>query len=124
MAVSADVQTQVYFLKQDPKYDDEKPYSLRYTPPDGFPRANVLLECHDVMVEDIRPIRDSLSIETNGFAIMNYNTAMCYDDFDDEDKVKTIYLRELSEALRTYLKATRVQIFEHTVTQASPFEIG
>lgn len=113
--VRNDVLTQVYFLKRDPTYDDEKPYSLRFTPPEGFPRANILLESHDVAVHDIRPIRNELTIDKNGYAIMSLETDMTYDDFDNEQRIKDVYLRELSEALRSYLGAKRVQIFEHTV---------
>ena len=110
------LQTQVYFLKRSPLYNEEKPYSLRFTPPSGFPRANIVLECHDITIEDTRATKDDLSLEKNGFAIMNLDTTMEYDQFDDEQIVKDTYLRELSDALRVYLKASHVQVFEHTVS--------
>ncbi|GAB7348199.1 hypothetical protein MBLNU459_g6203t1 [Dothideomycetes sp. NU459] len=107
--------TGVYFLKKNSLYDEEKPYSLRFTPPTGFPRSNISLEFHDITVQDARPFKDELSLEKNGYAIMDLHTEMNYDDFDDETKIKEVYLSEVSNVLRKYLGATSVQIFEHTV---------
>ncbi|KAL1302193.1 hypothetical protein AAFC00_002623 [Neodothiora populina] len=109
------ISSQVYFLKKDPKYDTVKPYSLRFTPPAGFPRANVELEAHDITIEDVRPVVKELSLKKNGFSIMPLESSMQYEDFNDKDKVIDVYLRELSNTLRQYLGATRVQIFEHTI---------
>ncbi|KAF1344240.1 hypothetical protein BDV97DRAFT_364146 [Delphinella strobiligena] len=107
--------TQVYFLKKLSLYETEKPYSLRFTPPEGFPRANVALESHNIPVHDIRSSKDELSLEKNGLAIMDLDTRMKYEDFDNEQAIREVYLREVSEALQGYLGASHVQIFEHTV---------
>lgn len=109
--------TQVYFLKKLSLYETEKPYSLRFTPPEGFLRANVALEPHTIPIHDIRPSKDELSLENNGFAVMHLDTRMRYEDFDNEQMIKEVYLREVSETLQEYLGASQVQIFEHTVTR-------
>ena len=47
--------------------------------------------------------------------IMPLETKMTYGDFDDEDKLTNIYLREVADKLRDELGAKHVHIFEHTV---------
>lgn len=40
---------------------------------------------------------------------------MEYEDFDDEERIKEVYLKEVANCLKTLLGARHVQIFEHTV---------
>ncbi|KAF2502334.1 hypothetical protein BU16DRAFT_612011 [Lophium mytilinum] len=110
-----DPQTSIYFLKRNDLYHDEKPYSLRFTPPNDFPRSNIVLEKHDVTIRDIRPRLKDLSFEKNGFTIMSLESKMSYDDYDDEEKLINVYLREVADSLCAFLGAVHVQIFEHTV---------
>jgi hypothetical protein len=106
--------TTTHFLKKDELYNHEKPYSLRFTPPEGFPRANIKLDRHEVEIEDVRNTRD-LNFDTDGIAITKFESKMSYDDYDDDDVVKDVYLREVADHLRKILGAEHVQIFEHTV---------
>jgi hypothetical protein len=110
-----DPKTQIYFLKRNKLYNEEKPYSLRFTPPEGFPRSNITLEKHDVTIRDVRPDIDDLTFEKNGFTIMNLESQMSYDDYDEEEKLIEVYLREVADSLCAFLGAVHVQIFEHTV---------
>ncbi|KAK0664428.1 hypothetical protein DIS24_g729 [Lasiodiplodia hormozganensis] len=112
---TAEVWTHTHFLQRDPLYQEEKPYSLRYTPPEGFPRANIKLERHEIMVKDIRPDKDKLSFRKDGYCINDLRSRMKYGDWDEDSKVKEIYLREVADMLRKTLGACHVQIFEHTV---------
>jgi hypothetical protein len=113
-------QTSMYFLRKEDRYKTEKPYSLRFVPPEGFPRSNILLEKHeDMSIEDVRPTVDELSFEEHGFKILPINTPMNYGDFDDEQKIIDVYLREVANSVRDALGAVHVHIFEHTVSQAS-----
>lgn len=113
---SKTVTTSMYFLQPQQLYATEKPYSLRFVPPEGFPRSNIALERHsDVEIQDIRPSVDKLSFSEHGFKIMPFHSGMKYEDFDDEDKIVRIYLKEIADALRDELGAQHVQIFEHTV---------
>lgn len=109
------LQTSVYFLKRNNLYNEEKPYSLRFTPPENFPRSNITLEKHDVTIRNIRPTLKTLSFEKDGLTIMNLESRMSYDDFDNEEKLINIYLREVADSLCAFLGAVHVQIFEHTV---------
>lgn len=107
--------THTHFLKRLSLYDEEKPYSLRYTPPLGFPRANIEVERHEIRIEDIRPRLASLTLAQDGCEILRIVSRMRYEDFDNEETTKSIYLREVADTLCRRLGAQRVQVFEHTV---------
>jgi hypothetical protein len=114
-ALSRIVSSDVNFLQRDALYNDEKPYSLRFTPPEEFPRANIKLERHAISVKDIRNRAEPFTFHDNGFQILPFQSRMQYGDFDDDEIVKQIYLREAANLLRDFLGAQKVQIFEHTV---------
>lgn len=109
------VEADAHFLQRDPLYDNEKPYSLRFTPPEDFPRANIKLERHTIRIRDIRNRPKPLSFWEHGFQILPFCSEMEYSNFDDDNVVKEIYLREAANKLRGFLGAQKVQIFEHTV---------
>lgn len=112
--------TRTPFFKRLPLYSEEKPYSLRYTPPSGFPRANIEVEQHKILVDDVRPHLASLSLAKYGCKILPIASRMQYADFDDEESIKAVYLREVADLLCQHLGAQRVQIFEHTVRRRHP----
>ena len=56
-----------HLLKRGALYDTEKPYSLRFTPPEGFPRANINPERHDIDFHDIRQNKQNLDFRRDGF---------------------------------------------------------
>ncbi|KAI9656218.1 MAG: hypothetical protein M1821_004881 [Bathelium mastoideum] len=109
------VHSDTHFLKRDTLYSRDKPYSLRFTPPEDFPRANIILEKHDIDVRDIRDDLNSLTFKKDGVAVVPFDSTMSSKDFDDEDAIKDIFLKEVSNLLKQLLKAQHVQIFEHTV---------
>ncbi|KAK5107687.1 hypothetical protein LTR62_000922 [Meristemomyces frigidus] len=111
----ANVESYTHFLRRDSLYDEVKPYSLRYTAPDGFPRANILLDRHNISIRDVRTQKQHLSLEENGCFIWDFTTSLGYSKFDDESAIKGVYLPEVSRALCQLLGAAKVQIFEHTV---------
>ena len=110
------VKTSMYFLQPQQLYATEKPYSLRFMPPEGFPRSNIALEKQeDVEIRDIRTKVDELSFSKHGFKIMPVHSTMTYDDYDDEEMIVGTYLREIADLLRDELGAKHCHIFEHTV---------
>jgi hypothetical protein len=113
--MSSTVASQTHFLKRDGLYDVEKPYSLRFTPPEGFPRANIKLERHEISIHDVRSTTKPLVFQEHGFQLLPFHSCMQYADFDDDEIVKRIYLREAANLLRDHLGVQKVQIFEHTV---------
>ncbi|KAF2230782.1 hypothetical protein EV356DRAFT_472993 [Viridothelium virens] len=109
------IHSHTHFLKSDELYDREKPYSLRFTPPEGFPRANIKLEKRDIHVHDIREKKENLEFQKDGLAVLDFESKMTYQDYDDEDVVKNVFLKEVSNLLKHFLGAQHVQVFEHTV---------
>ena len=102
------------FLKRDNRYNYEKPYLLIFDPPEGFPKTNIKLEKHtDLELRDIRGYEDQLSLEVHGFQIVKISSKLSYDDFNNEELVRDVYLREVADEVRKVFGADRVQIFEH-----------
>lgn len=113
--LSNTIHSEIYFLKRDDLYDDEKPYSLRFTPPSAFPRANIKLEQHTVAINDMRLRSEPLRFDDCGFQIIPFQSLLPYAGFEDDEAVKRIYLREAANLIKDFLQASKVQIFEHTV---------
>ena len=112
------VLTTTHFLKRDELYETEKPYSLRFTPPEGVPRANIKLERHDIDIHDMRNVR-TLSFSEDGVAILQMESKMTYANYDIDTVVKDVFLKEVADLLKAFLGAQHVQIFEHTVRRES-----
>ncbi len=68
---------------------------------------------HQVRIEDLRPIRATLSLERNGFVLVDQTSAVT--DFYDEAQVRTIYYPEMVALIKRASGARRVEVFDHTV---------
>ena len=55
------------------------------------------------------------TLEGNGFQIMNMESAMRYADFDDEERIKSLYLLEVEAALLKELGARHVHVMDFAV---------
>lgn len=108
------IQSNAHFLRRDALYEVEKPYSLRFTPPHGFPRANIKLDNHHIDIHDVRGSR-SLNFNRDGFEVIDFDSELKYEDFDNDEAVNEIFLLEVANRLKAFLKAQHVQIFEHTI---------
>jgi len=108
--------TTINFIQQHTLYEEEKPYLLTYEPPNDFPKTNVKLDKREMSINDIRGNEQDFTIDQNGFSIMKIESKLSYEDFNDADLVKSIYLREVAETVKELLGASRVQIFEHLVS--------
>jgi hypothetical protein len=115
----ARARTIINFIQQDELYLEEKPYLLTYEAPQDFPRTNIKLGERVVAVEDVRGRENEFTINKNGFTIMQVNTKLSYEDFNDDALVKQVYLKEVAEALKSFLGASRVQVFEHVVRKST-----
>jgi len=60
----------MHFLARDPRYQHEKPYTLRYapSPEDDFPQSNIERIEHELRFHDLRSYPD-LKYEQCGFTI-------------------------------------------------------
>jgi hypothetical protein len=109
------VRSETHFLKRDELYNVDKPYSLRFTPPEAFPKANIKLEKHTIAITNIRTRAEPLSFSSCGFQLIPFHSLLPYAEFENDEAVKEVYLREAANLIRDFMRATKVQIFEHTV---------
>jgi hypothetical protein len=61
-------------------------------------RTNLVLEKHDVPIRDARPIRDSLSLDREGFVLLDHPSTLTSDS--DMAAEATAYLRSVAELLK------------------------
>ena len=61
----------------------ERPRNYTFEPPPGVPRSNTVHIAHRVPIHDARPVADRVSLDANGFALVNHRSAV-RDFFDDE----------------------------------------
>ena len=106
----------VAYLANEPKYNHEKPYDIKYESKDSLPSTNVKTELHQVKIHDLRNSEHNLSFERNGISVLRIKPAISYEDFSDTKKIVDLYLPQLAQDLRSHLGAARVQIFEHVVS--------
>ncbi len=100
----------------------ESPYSYVQTPPEGRSRTNVGTDPRPVVIHDARGREHELTLDTAGFQFVKYPSAES--TFDDEERVKTEYYKEVEELLKTVTGAKRVFIFDHTIRCVFPPLIG
>lgn len=110
------VKAPIYFLSRDPIYETTKPYTLRYRPSEAsqIPQTNVERELHELIFHDLRHMK-GLEYEKRGFQVVNLESIMRYEDFDDEEKVERFHGKEVSEAVRVALGARGVDVVDFVV---------
>ena len=70
----------------------DRPRNYTYEPPAGVPRSNIVPEPHVLPIHDARPIRESISLDREGFALINQHSVV--KDFYNDDEVRSVYYPE------------------------------
>lgn len=96
----------------------ERPRTYTYDPPDGVPRTTTINEPHHVQISDARPILSEVSLDEEGFGLVQHDSAVR--DFYDDEEVKRVYYPEAEQLLKELTGADRVHIFDHTVRRRIP----
>jgi hypothetical protein len=91
----------------------DRPRNYTFEPPAGEPRSNTNHEAHKMAIHDARPVAGEVSLDANGFALVNHRSAVR--DFFDDEEVKRVYYPEVEQVLKQVTGAYRVHIFDHTV---------
>ena len=91
----------------------ERPRNYTFDPPPGIPRSNVHPEAHTVAIHDVRPIASSVSLDHEGFAVLQHPSAV--HDFWDEDELRRTYYPEAERVIAEATGASKVFIFDHTL---------
>jgi hypothetical protein len=71
---------------------------------------------HKMTIYNGRPIADQLSLEREGFILVNHETKM--KNFYDEDEIRDLYYKETEELVKRTSGAKRVVVFDHTLRSA------
>ena len=86
---------------------------------DGLERkSTTVIDSQIVAIADARPQRATLSIDVEGFELVDQPTAMT--DFLDEDQLRTVYYREVEALIAARAGCKRVHVFDHTIRHGDP----
>ncbi len=88
-----------------------KPVNYAYDPPAGVPRRSGKYLAQTVAIRNGRELLSKFSLDTNGFLLMEHETAV--KDFYDPDEVKSVYYPEVERLIRRVTGAERVVVFDH-----------
>jgi hypothetical protein len=105
---------EVVYLAKTP----EKPHTYTYDPPDGVPKTNIVGEPHTIPIFDMRPLADGLTLDGQGFALVDASTRVT--DFYDEKQLEAAYYAEAEDLVKQATGASRVVVFDHTIRRRTP----
>jgi len=114
------VTSSVHFFDASSPRRYEKPYQLKFEGPDDFPTTNIATKEYDQKFVDIRGREADFSVARHGFTIMRLEETLTHADYDDDGQVQRVYLKQVADGLKELLGASRVQIFEHVVSDPQP----
>lgn len=124
LSISGDdnkVQAQVYYLKQDKKWEHEKPFysNIPFDHPDSK-QTNLDSVPYNVTLTDIRGHEGDFKLETHGFEVLPIDLEMnkIYDNFSDPYWIQQNYYPRLDSWLKTFLgpdDVERIYVYDHTV---------
>jgi len=108
--------TEINFIVRDPKYENEKPYDIRYDIGPNVPRTNIEVETKSVNIQDFRPLHNSESFHEYGFSFEKLDFALTEALFDHQSSIKEVYYPAIEKLLRRkFPDAAEVHILEHNV---------
>lgn len=104
------------FLERSPLYEKEKPYTIDHSIPvweADIERTNIRTNAHEVVITDIRGKEDQFTFDANGFAIIEMESEMTYEDFQDRNKVEAVFCEEMASSLLQYFNdAAAIRVFD------------
>lgn len=112
-----DVRAETFFLARDELYATEKLYRLQ-EPSEVLPRTNVKPDKIDnLLIRDLRGKEHEYTFDEQGFAVMEMESTLSYEEFSDPQRVDDIYLEELGTCLLRYFKGNSIQFFDRVVVR-------
>src|SRR5579862_1377529 len=70
----------------------ERAHTYAYDLPPGQPRTNMLPDVRTVSIYDMRPLGEGMSLDREGFALLDAPTEAI--DLYDEDEIRSVYYPE------------------------------
>ncbi len=98
----------------------EKPVNETFETGQAIRRRTGATRQHDVQIEDARRRAGELSLDRNGFVLVQHATAVA--DFFDPDQLASVYYREVAELVKRVSGASRVVVFDHTLRSGDESE--
>jgi hypothetical protein len=87
-------------------------------PPEGRERTNMRPDTRTVRIHDMRPASAAISLEREGFALIDAPTTA--GDLCDEEELRRVYYPETERIVAEATGGNRVLIFDHTIRRRTP----
>jgi hypothetical protein len=112
---SQDLSVTLNYLAKDEMYQTVKPFLLNYASTTSHHHNLIPQAVRGVALRDIRGRENEIDFQKCGFGIIDMSSAMHYDDYCDDEKVKAVYCTEIGTVLLQHLRASSVQIYDYAV---------
>jgi hypothetical protein len=109
-------ETKTYTIETSLNYSvrtDAKPVSETFGKGGLERRYTGQFEKHAVTIHDVRQVRNALTLDGNGFELVDHKTTVR--DFFDPAELKSVYYREMEALIAARSGAKRVHVFDHTL---------
>ena len=103
----------LYFLRPM----EGRPVSYQCEPPPGIPQRTGVYDGHAVTIRNARPRAARLSLDVEGFALLQAPSRVA--DFDDDKTIRSFYYPEVERLLKAATGAPLVIVFDHNVRNAA-----
>ncbi|MBV9884736.1 MAG: hypothetical protein JO276_17135 [Sphingomonadaceae bacterium] len=94
-----------------------RPVSYQYDPPPGTPQRTGEFDAHAVAIRNARPLAGALSLDVEGFALLQAPTGFA--DFQDDAAIRSSYYPEVERLLIRATGAAAAIAFDHNVRNAA-----
>ena len=96
----------------------ERARTYTYDPGPCIPRSNLEYDTHTMPIHDMRPVAHAVSLDREGFALVESNTTAR--DLYDEAELRSVYYPEAEKLLASVTGGNRVVVFDHTIRRRTP----
>jgi hypothetical protein len=115
MASKQSIKADMIFLARDPLLETNKPYELLYNMPDMPRGCNFDEVTESVVIEDFRPLKGKLSLDRDGFVLVDLPRPVPYEDYFDEEALREGFVSDAKRILQEVCGARAVYIHECVV---------
>ena len=112
-----DIHTTLPYLARSSIYAKQKPFATDFIPKvSNATRTNHVFDFIDISVTDAQPIRDTFTLQDNGFCFLISDTVLTSDNAGDPTFVEENYYPEVESALyRAFPEYARLECLDHQV---------
>jgi hypothetical protein len=111
------VRTHVDYLARSELYQTEKPYMTTFEiPPEVGSATNHRYISREAEIVDAKSIKESFSLDVQGFAFFTWPTQLQSEDFEDDAIIKACYYPEVLARMKTiFPTAFEIHVLAHLV---------